>query len=116
MELTEITHDGELTILGEAIPLGESRRMDLGLASLFTDTPVEVPILIERSLTPVPTVPITAGIHGDEVNGMEVVRQVISHGVNRPSKGTIICIPVINVFGFIGRSRYFPDGDRKNVG
>lgn len=110
MDLAEIAHEGELNILGEGIALGESRRMDLGIASLFTDTPVEVPIIIERSLVPGPTVLITAGIHGDEVNGMEVVRQVISHGVNKPAKGSIICLPVINVFGFIAKSRYFPDG------
>src|SRR5690606_1885116 len=106
MELVEKTHEGDLLILGKAIGLGESRRMDLGIASLFTDTPVEVPLIIERSAVPGPTVLITAGIHGDEVNGMEVVRQLISHGVNKPARGTIICIPVINVFGFIAKSRY----------
>lgn len=110
MELKQIEHPEALSILGESIPLGASRRMDLGIANLFTDTPVEVPIIVERAAVPGPTVLITAGIHGDEVNGMEVVRQVISHGVNRPAKGTIICIPVINVFGFIAKSRYFPDG------
>lgn len=110
MQLVEKTHEGDLLILGEAIGLGESRRMDLGIASLFTDTPVEVPLIIERSAVPGPTVLSTAGIHGDEVNGMEVVRQLISHGVNKPARGTIICIPVINVFGFIAKSRYFPDG------
>lgn len=110
MDLSSIAHDGDLIILGQGVPMGTGRRMDLGIASLFTDTPVEVPIIIERAAVPGPTVLITAGIHGDEVNGMEVVRQVISHGVNKPAKGTVICIPVINVFGFIGKSRYFPDG------
>ena len=85
MELVDIAHDGDLKILGQDIPLGTSCRLDLGIASLFTDTPVEVPILIERSAVPGPTVLITAGIHGDEVNGVEVVRQVISHGVNTVS-------------------------------
>lgn len=110
MELTRIAHEDDLTILGETIPLGASRRLDLGIARLFTHSPVEVPIIIERSSVPGPTVLITAGIHGDEVNGVEVVRQIISHGVNKPAKGTIICIPVVNVFGFISKSRYFPDG------
>lgn len=110
MELAEKTHPEGIQILGRTIGPGESHRMDLGLASLFTDTPVEVPVFVESALEPGPTVLITAGIHGDEVNGMEVVRQVISHGVNKPNKGTIICIPVVNVFGFIAKSRYFPDG------
>lgn len=110
MELTQITHEDDLNILGESIPMGASRRLDLGIARLFTHSPVEVPIIIERSTVPGPTVLITAGIHGDEVNGVEVVRQVISHGINKPAKGTVICIPVVNVFGFISKSRFFPDG------
>lgn len=101
---------GDLMVLGQAIAPGESRRMDLGIASLFTDAPAEVPVLVERAEEPGPTVLITSGIHGDEVNGVEVVRQLISHKINRPARGTIICIPVVNVLGFIGKSRYFPDG------
>ena len=53
---------------------------------------------------------ITAGIHGDEINGVEIVRQVISKKINKPARGTIICIPVINVFGFLNMERAFPDG------
>jgi predicted deacylase len=114
MDLKDIAHAEDLPLLGESIPLGAGRRMDLGIANLFTDTPVEVPVIVERASVPGPTVLITAGIHGDEVNGMEVVRQLISHGVNKPAKGTVICIPVINVFGFIARSRYLPDGKDLN--
>jgi predicted deacylase len=110
MDLLAKEHPEDLKLLGESIPLGAGRRMDLGIANLFTDTPVEVPVIVERATVPGPTVLITAGIHGDEVNGMEVVRQLISHGVNKPIKGTVICIPVINVFGFIAKSRYLPDG------
>lgn len=110
MGLIDAAHEGDLVILGEKIAPGTGRRLDLGIASLFTNTPLDVPVIVERSIVPGPTVLITAGIHGDEVNGMEVVRQVISHGVNKPARGTIICIPVINVFGFVAKSRYFPDG------
>jgi predicted deacylase len=52
----------------------------------------------------------SAGIHGDEINGVEIVRQLISKKINRPKKGTIICIPIINVYGFVNKSREFPDG------
>ncbi|TDA70343.1 succinylglutamate desuccinylase, partial [Halomonas marinisediminis] len=45
-----------------------------------------------------------------EVNGVEIVRQIIAKGINKPKSGTIICIPVINVFGFINITRDFPDG------
>ena len=99
-----------LHILGESIGLGESRKINFNVAKLHTTTSVEVPVLIERSKKPGPTVLITAGIHGDEVNGVEIVRQIIAKGINKPKKGTIICIPVINIFGFLHMDREFPDG------
>lgn len=103
-------HPENLEILGETIKLGESKKLNFNIANLFTGSPVELPVFIERSKIPGPTILITAGIHGDEVNGMEIVREVISHKINVPKRGTIICMPIVNVFGFINKSRYFPDG------
>jgi predicted deacylase len=97
-------------ILGEHIALGESKEVSFSVAKLQTQNSIEVPVFINRSKKPGPTVLITAGIHGDEVNGVEIVRQVIAKGINKPKKGTIICVPLINVFGFIQMDREFPDG------
>lgn len=99
-----------LHILGEEIALGERREINFNVAKLHTRTQVNVPVLIERSKKPGPTVLFTAGIHGDEVNGVEIVRQLIAKGINKPKKGTIICIPVINIFGFLHMERELPDG------
>lgn len=99
-----------LHILGKKVALGESTKVSFSVAKLHTQNTIDVPVIIERSKKPGPTVLITAGIHGDEVNGVEIVRQIISKGINKPKKGTIICIPVINVFGFIHMDREFPDG------
>ncbi|MBR9845196.1 MAG: succinylglutamate desuccinylase/aspartoacylase family protein [Algicola sp.] len=99
-----------LEILGEKVALGKSATVSFNVAKLHTQNTIDVPIIIERSKKPGPTVLITAGIHGDEVNGVEIVRQLIAKGINKPKKGTIICIPVINVFGFIHLDREFPDG------
>jgi len=99
-----------LDILGESILLGERREINFNVAKLHTRTTLEVPVIIERSKKPGPVVLFTAGIHGDEVNGVEIVRQIISKGINKPKKGTIICIPVINIFGFLNMDRAFPDG------
>jgi len=99
-----------LHILGEAVELGQSAKVSFNVAKLHTQNRIDVPVIIERSKNPGPTVLITAGIHGDEVNGVEIVRQIIAKGINKPKKGTIICIPVINVFGFIHLDREFPDG------
>ena len=108
--MAEKTENNTLKILGKDIPLGASKTINFNIAKLYTSTKVEIPIIIERSRIPGPTILITAGIHGDEINGVEVVRQVISKKINRPAKGTIISIPVLNVFGFLGMKRSFPDG------
>ena len=102
---TDILH-----ILGEAIALGDRREINFNVAKLHTRTTLEVPVIIERSKKSGPIVLFTAGIHGDEVNGVEIVRQIIAKGINKPKKGTIICIPVINIFGFLNMDRAFPDG------
>lgn len=102
--------DGVMHILGEEVKMGESVEASFGVAKLHSRNPVEVPVIINRSKKPGPTVLITAGIHGDEVNGVEIVRQIIAKGINKPRIGTIICIPVINIFGFIHMERKFPDG------
>ena len=99
-----------LNILGEKIGLGQSAEASFDVAKLHSRNPVEVPVIINRSKKPGPTVIITACIHGDEVNGVEIVRQIIAKGINKPKIGTIICIPVINIFGFIHKDREFPDG------
>lgn len=99
-----------LEILGEKIKLGESKTVDFNIAKLYTSTNISIPIIIERSLIPGPTVLITAAIHGDEINGVEIVRQLIARKINRPKRGSIICIPILNVFGFLNTNRVFPDG------
>lgn len=99
-----------ITILGETISLGESRTIDMEIARLHTTTKLKIPVIIERSLIDGPIVLLSAGIHGDEINGVEIVRQIIIQKINKPKIGTIICIPIINMFGFVNKSREFPDG------
>ncbi len=99
-----------LYILGEEIKLGESKTIDFNIANLFTATKIEIPVIIERGKLPGPTVLLTAALHGDEINGVEIVRQIIAKKINKPKRGTIICIPIVNVFGFLNTQRTFPDG------
>ena len=99
-----------ITVLGKEIEPGQSCELSFDVANLHTSSSVDVPVIIHRAKKPGPVVLFTAGIHGDEVNGVEIVRQIIAKGINKPKRGTIICIPVINVFGFINLSREFPDG------
>ncbi|AXG73975.1 succinylglutamate desuccinylase [Flavobacterium arcticum] len=99
-----------ITILGETILPGESKTINMEIARLHTMTKLKVPIIIERAEEDGPVVLFTASIHGDEINGTEIVRQLIVRKINKPKRGTIICIPVVNIFGFVNKSREFPDG------
>ena len=101
-------------LLGQEIKPGQSKTINFDVAKLYTSTRIEIPIMVERSKQEGPVVLITAGLHGDEVSGVEIVRQVIAKKINKPERGTIICIPVLNVFGFLSMNRYFPDGKDLN--
>ncbi|HET8854660.1 MAG TPA: succinylglutamate desuccinylase/aspartoacylase family protein, partial [Salinimicrobium sp.] len=105
-----IDENNVLEILEKKVLPGKSATINFIMAKLYTNTTVDVPIIIERAKKPGPVILLTAGIHGDEINGVEIVRQIISKEINKPSKGTIICIPIINIFGFLNMSREFPDG------
>lgn len=108
--MASIDENNVLEILDKKIHPGKGATVNFNMARLYTTTSVDVPIIIERSKKPGPVILITAGIHGDEINGVEVVRQIISKEINKPARGTVICIPIINVFGFLNMSREFPDG------
>ncbi len=97
-------------ILGKEIPEGKRTVLDLEVAKLHTRTTVKVPVIIERSKKPGPVVLLLAGIHGDETNGVGIIREIISQKINKPISGTIICIPVFNIFGYLIHTREFPDG------
>ena len=99
-----------ITILGQEIPLGTSKEINFNIAKLHTATKIEVPVIVERSKKPGPTILFSAGIHGDEINGVDIVRQIIARKINKPKRGTIICMPILNIFGFLNSKRAFPDG------
>jgi predicted deacylase len=99
-----------IIILGESILPGESKTIDMEIAKLHNTAELKIPIIVRRSKIDGPVVLFSAGIHGDEINGVEIVRQLITKKINKPKRGTIICIPVINMFGFLNKSRKFPDG------
>lgn len=98
-----------IELLGESIQPGESKTIDVEIAKLHTMTKLKIPVIIERSKVDGPTVLLSACLHGDEINGTEIVRQIIRKKINKPKRGTIICIPIINIFGFINQTREFPD-------
>jgi uncharacterized protein len=98
------------SILGIDIPPGKGVELSMNVAKLHTHTPVQVPVFVERAEKDGPVLLLMAGMHGDEINGMEIIRRVIRKGWNKPNAGTIICLPVFNIFGYLNVQRELPDG------
>lgn len=105
-----ISKPKKFVILNQEILPGKGAQLNLEVAYLHTHTPVQVPVFVERALEDGPIVLLMAGMHGDEINGMEIIRRIIRKGINKPNAGTIICIPVFNIFGFLNVMRVLPDG------
>jgi predicted deacylase len=96
--------------IGEFVILpGEQRKIDLPVAKLYTDADVSLPVHIIRSKKPGPTIFVSAAVHGDELNGIEIIRRLISENKFKITKGTVIAVPMVNVYGVVNLSRYMPD-------
>ena len=98
-----------LKLLGEEVAAGTSRRLDWMATELFEGVPVSTPVLVINGEQPGPTLCLTAAIHGDELNGIEMVRRVMHDIAPEKLSGAIIGVPIVNVQGFRRGSRYLPD-------
>jgi predicted deacylase len=98
-----------LRMLGTEVPPGTSVRLSWSATELFEGVPVSTPVLAINGALPGPNLCLTAAVHGDELNGVEMVRRVM-HDIS-PEKlaGAIIGVPIVNVQGFRRGSRYLPD-------
>jgi uncharacterized protein len=94
---------------GESIAAGSRQTVDLPLSLLSTHTPMTVPVHVRHGRRDGATLFISAAIHGDEIIGVEIIRQLLQSTALRHIRGTLICAPVVNVFGFIDQDRYLPD-------
>jgi len=98
-----------LHILDTAIMPGESLRLSWSATELFEGVPVATPVLVVNGALPGPTLCLTAAVHGDELNGIEMVRRVMHDLAAEKMRGAIIGVPIVNVQGFQRGSRYLPD-------
>jgi predicted deacylase len=98
-----------LVIGGVSVAAGESRSIDLPVSRLHTHTEMTMPVRVVRGTHPGPSLFVCAAVHGDEICGVEIIRRLLSHRALKKLAGTLIAVPVVNVFGFIGHSRYLPD-------
>ena len=100
-----------LSINNQSIKCGEKAVINLNIARLISGTEIDLPIYAYRSRKPGPTVLLSGGLHGDEIDGIEIVRRLIEQKTFDKLKcGSVIAIPVMNIYGFLNFSREVPDG------
>jgi len=93
----------------QIVPPGTRRTVDLPVSAMSDHTPVTMSVHVVQGRAPGPAVFVSAGIHGDEVIGIEIVRRLLRSPKMKALKGTLVVVPIVNSFGFINKSRYLPD-------
>jgi hypothetical protein len=98
-----------ITIGGQTVPPGSRRVIDLPVADLYTHTSLNMPVQVINGRTAGPTLFVCAAVHGDEINGVEIIRRLLKFKVLSRIRGALIAVPIVNVHGFLDQSRYLPD-------
>lgn len=98
-----------IRIRGMVVEPGQRQRFDLPVARLPTQTWLSLPIEVVNGVRSGPHLWLSAAVHGDELNGVEVIRRVLQKLDPAELAGAVIAVPIVNVFGFIYQSRYLPD-------
>ena len=102
----------ELIIHGVKVRAGEKADIKIPIAKLPTHTLIDLPIFIRSSPIEGPVVLISGGVHGDEINGIDIAKKLLEafdQGLEL-IRGAVIVIPLVNIYGFLSNSRTFPDG------
>ena len=98
-----------ITVGEVAVRPGERATVDLPVARLYTDTSLHMPVKVIRGRRAGPVLFVSAAVHGDELNGVEIIRRLLKRKVLKSLRGTLLAVPIVNVHGFIDQSRYLPD-------
>lgn len=104
----------DIIIGGQTVTPGEDKLLKINIDRLPTGTVIDIPVYVFNAKKPGPTILVQAGLHGDEVNGIEIVRRMLDEKRFEVDKGAVIAVPILNIFGFIHFSRDVPDGKDVN--
>lgn len=102
-------NDNRITINGITVLPGQRQTIELPLGTLYTHTPLAMPVHVICGKKPGPKIFVSAAIHGDELNGVEIIRRMLKSSTLKRLRGVLIAIPVVNVHGLLHHSRYLPD-------
>ncbi len=103
------TANDSVTIGGFEVKPGTRRSIDLEVGRLYTHSPTTMPVQVVCGRRAGPTLFVSAAIHGDELNGVEIIRRLLKIAELDRLRGTLIAVPIVNLHGLIHSSRYLPD-------
>jgi predicted deacylase len=103
------TANNPLEIGEHTIAPGERVSVSLPVADLYTGTSLSMPVKVISGRRAGPVLFVSAAIHGDELNGVEIIRRLLKRKILRSIRGTLLAVPIVNVHGFLDQSRYLPD-------
>lgn len=98
-----------LKIAGVEIGPGERHSLRIPLARRYTQAEVFLPTHVVNGREPGPRLFVCAAVHGDEINGVEIIRRLLRQRALRRLKGTLVAVPIVNIYGLIAQTRYLPD-------
>ncbi|MDO8526527.1 MAG: M14 family metallopeptidase [Deltaproteobacteria bacterium] len=103
--------DSDIFTIGHrSIRRGETAQVHLKVSETYSSRGITIPISVVRGKKPGPILFVTAVVHGDEINGVEIIHNLIYRSSNKNQSGTLVCVPVVNILGFYSQTRYLPDG------
>lgn len=100
---------GPFEILGAQVLAGKRARLEWNASMSFSGSEFVSPVVVVHGVRPGPVLCLTAGVHGDELNSVEIVRRIANQVEPGDLGGTLVAVPVVNLFGFSRNSRYLPD-------
>jgi hypothetical protein len=100
----------EAFVIGNTrIPPRTRSLIELPLPRLYTQVPLNLPVHVLHGLRDGPKLFVSAAIHGDELNGAEIIRRLLKQPALKRLRGTLVAVPIVNVYGMLHLSRYLPD-------
>jgi len=99
----------DFMIGGESIEKGHSKKIEIPIGTLYTDISLYLPVFVKRGKRDGPCIFVSAAVHGDELNGIEIISRLINSKRIANLKGTLIAVPLVNPYGVLNQSRYLPD-------
>ncbi len=104
-----MTRNKDIQIGDAVVRPGEKTDLLLPVANLYTATSLGMPVQVIAGRKAGPTLFVSAAIHGDELNGVEIIRRLLRRKIINSIRGTLVAVPIVNVHGFLDQSRYLPD-------